>query len=64
MLTILLDAMNQKGITGYKLAKLTGIQHGTIYRIMNGKECLGVKMLEKLTNAMGYEMVITLKDTE
>lgn len=64
MLELILTAMKEKNYTGYKLANLAGMQHGKVYRIINGKEPIGFKMFEKLISVMGYEMVITLKEKQ
>ncbi|HBX4713235.1 helix-turn-helix domain-containing protein [Klebsiella pneumoniae] len=62
MLDILLSLMEKKKITGYQLALLSGQQHGTIYRILNGKNPLGFKLFEKLVNSMGFDVDIQTKE--
>jgi transcriptional regulator with XRE-family HTH domain len=47
------DAMEERGITGAELARLSGLHFVTISRILNGKLCPTLETCEKLANAAG-----------
>jgi len=57
--TLLKEAMMKQGLSARQTAKLTGISHGTIDRILNG-EWIDLETLVKLCNWLGVSPATAL----
>lgn len=53
MFTKLKKEMARQGISGYRLAKLTGISSPDIYRVLNGKIYLYSGWQKRIADALG-----------
>lgn len=46
------------------LASISEIDHGSIYNFSNGKRGLGVDRIERLLDALGYDIEIVKRESE
>jgi predicted XRE-type DNA-binding protein len=51
------DAVDQSGLTRYRIYKMTGIDQSTLSRFMAGKSGFTLKSLDKLADALGLRVV-------
>ncbi|MBU0637318.1 MAG: helix-turn-helix domain-containing protein [Planctomycetes bacterium] len=51
-------AIAESGKTRYRIAQDTGISQAQLSRLMSGKRGLSLDALEKLADALGWEVVI------
>ena len=51
------DICNHRGLTGYRLAKLTGVPQAQLHQYMAGQKSPGVHILEKI--CLGLEMSLS-----
>jgi DNA-binding XRE family transcriptional regulator len=47
-----------------QLAKQLGISHVTLCNIEKGKRCANLRTIQKICDALGYEIVLTKKQDE
>lgn len=45
--------MNEKGISGYKLAQMTGISNSDIYQALSGKKTMYPNWKKRIADALG-----------
>ena len=57
----LIEARAEQGLTQKDLAERSGIQQADISRVERGKGNPGIKTLQRLANAMGYNLKIELE---
>ena len=50
------EIRKEKGITTYQLADMTGLKQSNISRIENGRYSTRIDILEKIADALGYEI--------
>ena len=55
------EIMNDKNISTYKLAELTGIKQQNISRILLGKYSTGIDILSKIGDALNYRLDFVVK---
>ena len=48
--------IKEQGITGYRLAKNSGVSQSIIVRFLNGERNITLKTASKLTDALGLEL--------
>lgn len=52
------------GMSAPELADAAGVGRPTVWRIENRNKPMDISTLEKLANAMGYDLLITFKERE
>lgn len=58
----LIKARTEQGITQKELAKKCGIKQSNISRLENGRTNPTIKFLQKLADALDYDLYISLKE--
>lgn len=58
---LLLDSLEKKSLSIRKLGELSGIDHATISKIMNGKRKANLTHLQKLSESLGIELTTLMK---
>lgn len=46
------DLCNQRGLTGYRLAKLSGVPQAQLHQYMAGQKSPGIQVLEKICSGL------------
>jgi transcriptional regulator with XRE-family HTH domain len=54
--------IRESQITFLKLARLSGVDHGSLSSFMSGKRGLGTERIEKVLNALGYDIEIVKRE--
>lgn len=50
------ELMAQRGITRYKLAKISGIKHSTLTTMLNKRSIISINNLNKISRAFGMQL--------
>ena len=58
-----LKLIDESGMTRYRIAKLSGLTLPTMYRFCSGQRRMEFHTLEKLLDALGYELCTRRKKT-
>lgn len=60
---IVRDLIERDPRSRYRIARESGITEATLSRIVNGKRDLSADMLERLTDALGYDVILKKRPT-
>lgn len=50
--------IQESGVSFYRLSRVSGVDHGSLSSFMSGKRGLGVERIEKVLDALGYDIEI------
>jgi transcriptional regulator with XRE-family HTH domain len=56
------DAMTRDGRTVYRLAKLSGLTHATLYRFTSSGTGLNIESAEALADVLGFDVRLVKRD--
>ena len=56
------EIAEKEGITRYRIAKNTGISDILLKRYLNGEVTASIKNIEKIVEALGYDIVLVKKE--
>jgi transcriptional regulator with XRE-family HTH domain len=58
------EAVNDSGLTRYRIAKELGISESTMSRFMSGKGGLSLENIDRLADLLGLGIVVRPKNTD